>query len=162
TFVTTRPPLLMSAGRRHVFTISDFRKQEYFCAGDWTGQISLKSLTNLVFWRALFCRLREGTANQVLFELRLRLRLRNPRQQPGRIAAAPGVFGNEQCEGLSHAIGGSDVLGQTMLVGREQYAFMEIRIIKPGMAREQKNEQRRSRQGKAFGNRHFVRALSLL
>jgi hypothetical protein len=33
--------------------ISENKKQEYFCGRGWTGQISLKALADLVFWRRL-------------------------------------------------------------------------------------------------------------
>jgi hypothetical protein len=29
---------------------SEKKKQEYFSSGDWTGQISLRTLANFIFW----------------------------------------------------------------------------------------------------------------
>jgi hypothetical protein len=53
TFVTTRPPLLMSAGRRGVLKmICPTGKAEYFFERDWTTQISLNRLAKFVFWRS--------------------------------------------------------------------------------------------------------------
>jgi hypothetical protein len=54
TFVTTRTPLLPSTGCAMNCTISDFRKQGYFYAEDWTDQISMESFRESVFRRTLF------------------------------------------------------------------------------------------------------------
>src|SRR5262249_9221634 len=52
-FVTTRPPLFMSTGRRH--TITHFRKTEakYFCVEGLTGESILHRVANVGFFRGI-------------------------------------------------------------------------------------------------------------
>jgi hypothetical protein len=52
--VTTRNAPLLEAGWRQWSTISDFRKEEYFCGNDWTADPTWNPLSNFNFPRKRF------------------------------------------------------------------------------------------------------------
>jgi hypothetical protein len=53
--VTTRNAPPAEAGWRQWSTISDFRKEEYFCGNDWTPDSALNPFANFVFPCKRFC-----------------------------------------------------------------------------------------------------------
>jgi len=59
TFVTTRPPLLMSTGRGKTIIYLRKTEEEYFSPEDWTGESALNFLAKFVPARIHFCEIPE-------------------------------------------------------------------------------------------------------